>query len=102
MRLEPIGPTLADNLAPGGKFAEIGVTLRHYDAELARLADAGVPLAATAGLLAARADLLAYLSVLDAAEPRLWRVTTGRNHSYRTRVDVETLSVLTCWSWRPD
>jgi hypothetical protein len=75
MRLEPIGPTLADHLAPGGKLAEAGETLRYYDAELARLAAAGVPLAATARLLAAQRDLLAHLSIVDAAEPHVWRVT---------------------------
>lgn len=48
MRLELIGPTLADHLAPGGKLASAGELLRFYDAELARLATAGVPLVATA------------------------------------------------------
>jgi hypothetical protein len=69
MRLEPIGPTLADHLAPGGKLAVAGEMLRYYDAELARL-----PLAATAPVLAARRDLLAWLSIIDAAEPRVWLV----------------------------
>lgn len=73
MGLEPIGPTLADDLAPGGKLADVGELLRHLDAELARLADA--PPEATARLTAARADLLARLSVIDAAEPRAWRIT---------------------------
>lgn len=75
MRLEPIGPTLADHLAPGGKLAEAGETLRYYDAELARLAAAGVPLAAMARLLAAQRDLMAFLAIVDAAEPHVWRVT---------------------------
>lgn len=74
MRIEPIGPTLADHLAPGGKLADVGEALRCYDAELARLAAAGVPLAATAQMHAARKDLLDWLAIIDAAEPRTWRV----------------------------
>jgi hypothetical protein len=74
VRLEPVGPTLADHLAPGGKLAEAGEMLRHYKAELARLADAGAPPAATARLLAAQTDLLACLAIIDAAEPRVWLV----------------------------
>ncbi len=74
MRLEPLGPTLADHLAPGGKLADVGEMLLFFDAELARLTAAGVPPAAKAKLRAARADLLAWLASIDAAEPRVWRV----------------------------
>lgn len=74
MRLEPIGPTFADHLAPGGKLADFGEALRHLDAELARLAAAGAPAAATARLDAARRDLLARLAVINGAEPRRWLI----------------------------
>lgn len=75
MGLEPIGSTLADHLAPGGKLAGVGELLRYVEAELARLTAAGASPAATARMRVARKDLLTRISVIDAAEPRVWRVT---------------------------
>lgn len=78
MRIEPVGPTLADHIAPGGKWSGIGESLRYYDGEIERLRSAGFSLAVTQDLVAARERLWQTLLTADAAEPRVWRVIPDR------------------------
>lgn len=93
MRIEPVGPTLADHIAPGGRWSSIGESLRYYDGEIERLRSAGFSPAMTRALVAARERLWQTLLTADAAEPRVWRVIPDR---------PEDRSVLEPLQDRPD
>lgn len=64
--------TLADDLAPGGRYADAGELLRHYAAEIERLRAAGLPARALLALEDARWRVIEVIARLDAGEPLIY------------------------------
>lgn len=64
--------SLADDLAPGGRYEKVGAALRYYDSEIAQLRAEGVPSLALAMFEGARWRLIEVIARLDAAEPRVY------------------------------